>query len=422
MGIGVFVSIWIARYLGPEKFGLLSFANAYVGLFGSIAGLGLQGIVVRDVINRPESRAMTLGTAAVLHLAGGLIAYFLILIGIFWLRPDDTMAKLLVSILGSMVLLRSGDIASYWFESQVLSKYIVWVQSVAFLIFSAIKVILILEKASLIAFAVAALAEVIVASLFSVMVFNLYGLGLRTLRTSMARARSLISDSWPLFLSGISIMIYMKIDQVMLGQIKDDQAVAIYSVAVRISEIWYFIPMMIISSLFPTILKVKKNSEEDYHQKLQHLYDLMVVISLAVAIPMSFLSTNLVTLLFGEAYASAGPVLAIHIWTALFVFLGVASSQSFVIENRQLLSLQRTLFGAILNVALNLLFIPVYGAIGAAIATVIAQLSVGLLFDAFQSETRQMFQMKMRALDPIRAVHATAGLVKKVKSNRHNDA
>lgn len=402
MGAGLFVGVWIARYLGPEQFGLLSFATAFVGLFGAIATLGLQGIVVRDIVKDPSCANETLGTAAALQLLGGMVAYLLILVSIGYLRPDDTLARSLIAILGSMMLLKASDIAVFWFESQVQSKYTVWVQNSVFLAFTAIKVVLILQQASLMAFAWIMLFEVVVVAVILLCVLSKRGPSLAELRVSVERAKSLLTDSWPLILSAIAVTIYMKIDQIMLGQMIGDEAVGIYSAATRISGVWYFIPMAIVASVFPAILEAKKRSEEQYYARLQKLYDLMVVLSVAVALPMTFLSTPIVILLFGEAYLESGQVLAIHIWAAVFVFLGVASSKWFLAENRQFMSFQRTALGAVVNVGLNLWLIPLYGPVGAALATVASQAAAAWLFDLIQPITRLMFVMKLKSMNPWR--------------------
>lgn len=399
MGVGLFVGVWVARYLGPEQFGLLNFATAFIGLFGAIATLGLKGIVVRDIVRDPGGKEETLGTAAVLQFLGGLIAYGLILTTIFWLRADDTLAKVIVAILGSMILFKASGVAVYWFESQVLSKYTVWVQNGVFLVFAAIKVGLILLNAPLIAFAWAMMAEALVVALLMLLMLGLHGPRLSKLTASLKRTKTLLADSWPLLLSGIAVLIYMKIDQIMLGQIIGDEAVGIYSAAVRVSEVWYFVPVAIVASVFPAILEAKKRSEKQYYDRLQRLYDLMVWLAIAVALPMTFLSTTIVTLLFGDAYAQAGSVLAIHIWAAVFVFLGVASGKWFLAENRQILSLQRTVFGAIANIIINLLMIPKFGALGAAWATVLSYAIAAMFADLAQSETRRMFLMKINAFN-----------------------
>ncbi len=404
MGVGLFVGIWIARYLGPEQFGLLNFALAFTGLLGAIAALGLQGIVVRDIVRDPDSAKLTLGTAAVLHLVGGLVTFLLILFAIAQLRPDDPLARTIVAILGSMMLLKVSEIAVYWFDSQVQSKYTVWVQDSAFLLFAAVKVLLILNEAPLIAFVWAMLAEATVVAIVLLIVMGARGPMLSHLRASTTRAQVLLRDSWPLILSSIAIMIYMKIDQIMLGQMVGDDAVGIYSAAVRISEVWYFIPMVVVASVFPAILEAKKRSETQYYNRLQKLYDFMVLLSVAVALPMTFIATPLVVLLFGAPYAEAGVVLAIHIWSAVFVFLGVASSKWFLAENRQLLSLQRTFFGAIVNVGLNLWLIPFYGPVGAAMATVVSYSVAAFFADLLNQETRTMFVMKSRSLNIISSI------------------
>lgn len=394
--------VWVARYLGPQQFGLFSFATAFIGLFSWIAGLGLQNIVVRDIVRDPKCKEETLGTAAVLQLAGGVLAYGLILCAIFWLRPNDALAKWLVAILGTMMLFKASEVAMYWFESQVLSKYTVIVQNGSFLVFSAVKVALILGQAPLLAFAWVTIAEAVLVALLLLAMLGLYGPGLNQLKVSLARAKVLLSDSWPLILTVIAMTVYMKIDLIMLGQMMGDEAVGIYSAATRISEVWYFIPMMIVTSVFPAILDAKKQSEVLYYQRLQRLYDLMVWLSVVIALPMTFLATPVVVLLYGAAYAEAGLVLAIHIWASIFVFLGVASSQWFMAENRQILIFQRALLGAVVNVSLNYVLIPPFGVVGAAWATVCAQVSASLIYDIFQKDTRPMFVMKIKSFNPMK--------------------
>jgi PST family polysaccharide transporter len=401
MGLGLLVGVWIARYLGPEQFGLLSFATAFAGMFGAVAGLGLQSIVVRDMVRDPSCKEETLGTAAILQMVGGLLAYGCVMGTIFWLRPDHGLAKLLVAILGSVMLFKFSEVALYWFESQVLSKYIVWVQSGCFLVFAAIKIVLIVSNAPLLAFAWTTAAEALLVAVLILFMLGLRGPNLKKLRFSLLRAKTLLVDSWPLLLSSMAIMIYMKIDQIMLGQMLGDDAVGIYSAAVRISEVWYFIPMMIVASVFPAILEAKKRDETQYLKRLQRLYDVMVLVSVAIAVPMTFLSTAIVVALFGSAYVESGTVLSIHIWATVFVFLGVASGQWFIAENRQILSFQRTLLGAAINIALNYILIPMFGVVGAACATVLAQAGVCLFYDLFQKETRPMFLMKIRSFNPI---------------------
>jgi O-antigen/teichoic acid export membrane protein len=402
MGIGLIVGVWLARYLGPEQFGLLNYALAFVSLFVAIATLGLKDIVVRDIVNDSSRTNEILGTSFLLRLIGGLISIALVFVSINYIENDDPLAKSVIVILGFTLVFQASEVVRCWFESEVMSKYIVWMQNGVFLTGAAIKVYLILAQASLLAFVWVIFFEALslAAGMFAVYLWKAGQLS--AWHPSLARAKGLLRDSWPLILSAIAVTIYMRIDQIMLGQMMGNEAVGIYTAAVRISEVWYFIPVAIVASVFPSILNARKQSDLLYNQRLQKLYDLMVLLSLAVALPMTFLSDWVVVLLFGHAYTDAGLVLAIHIWAALFVFLGVASEKWFVAENRQALSFQRTLLGALVNIGLNIFLIPKFGIVGAAYATVISQAFAALFFDVVQKATRPMFAMKIRSLNILR--------------------
>lgn len=397
------IGVWVARHLGPSQFGLLNFAIAYVSLFGIIAGLGLQTIVVREIINTPESRDEILGSAAALLFFGGLLAYALTVGSFFWLRSSDTLARTLIAILSTTILLKLSEVVIYWFESQVESKYVVYTQNTAFLICSLFKVWLIYSDATVIHFAWVSVVEAILVAILLLVAFVSRTENLNILKFNIRRMRGLIASSWPLMLSGLSIMIYMKVDQIMLGQMVNDEAVGIYSAAVRISEAWYFVPIVIVASLFPTIIEAKKLSQERYYALLQRLFDLMVLISLFVAIPMTMASALIIKILYGSDYTGAGSILSIHIWAAIFVFIGVAGNVWFVIEKKPMLALKRTILGAILNIALNFYLIPLYGAVGAAAATVFSYFIADWGSDLTNLSTRKLFLMKLRSFNVIRA-------------------
>lgn len=402
MSIGFFFIIWLARYLGPEQFGLLNFAITFCGFFGVIAGLGLQNIVVRDIVRSPSTKLSTLGSAAFLQLFSSLVSYLFMLLIIFYIRPDEKLTHVIVCILGLAILLKASEIAVFWFESQVQSKYTVWVQNVLFILFVVIKLILILQHAPLLIFAWVILAESVLIAFILLIIMNKIGPSLLRLSFSTKRIKTLIKDSWPIAISSIAIMVYMKIDQVMLGQMIDDEAVGIYSVAVRISELWYFIPMVITSSVMPLILKSKKLNEVQYYRRLQKLYDLMVFISITISLFITFLAEPIIDLLFGVTYLGAEKVLKTHIWASVFVFLGVASHIWYVAENRLNTALLLTISGAVANIILNFLLIPRLGAMGSAISLVISQVISCWFCEGMIESTRRVFWMKLNAMNIIR--------------------
>ena len=397
IGVGLLVSVWVARYLGPEEFGLFSFAVACVSLFGAVSTLGLPGIIVRDIVGDPKGSLETLGSAFVLQVAGGIAAFSLLLILIPIIRPHDRSVMSVVAIIGLTLLFKASENVKFWFESQVQSKYAVWAENAAFVAIAAVKIGLILAGASLLAFVWVTFLEALLTAILLFGIYEWMGGRIKAWRFSIARSTTLLKDGWPLILSGLAVMVYMRIDQIMLGQMLNDKAVGIYTAAIRVSEAWYFIPIAIVGSVFPTLLDAKKTSEALYLEKFQKLYDILVMVALAVAIPVTFLADQIVEAIFGQEYLEAGVILSIHIWTALFVFLGVASGKWFLAENRQLLAFHRVFLGMCVNIVLNLIWIPQYGGVGAAVATLISQAVAALLIDAIHKETRPMFRMKLKA-------------------------
>jgi O-antigen/teichoic acid export membrane protein len=398
MGVGLLVGVWFARYLGPEQFGIVNFALAFTGLFGAIASLGLQSIVVRDLVRDPDSARLTLGTATLLHLIGGFVAFVLILIAIACLRPEDLLARSIVAILGAMQLFKLSEIAVYWFESQVKSKYVVWVQNIIFLVFAIIKVILIINEASLFVFVWLMLLEAFLIAVILLVILNRFGIAIASFRASIRKAISLLKDSWPLAISGLAVMAYMRIDQIMLAEMKGDNAVGFFSAGTRISEVWYFIPMSIVATVTPSLINAKNKSVRKYFYQTQKLYDWLVFLCIAVAIPVAFLSDEIISILYGKLYSDSAAVLAIHIWASIFVCLGVASSQNLLMENKQIIAMQRTLAGLVVNILLNIILIPKYGVIGASVATLFSQFMAAVFFDLFQRETRIIFKMKLKSI------------------------
>ena len=372
MGVGLFVGVWIARYLGPDQFGQLSYALAFVLLFSSLANLGLDSIAVRNIVRDSSLKDKILGTVFVLKLIGGTMAFGVTMAAILLLRPADSLTQWLVGITAAGLIFQAFDTIDYWFQSQVKSKYTVVSKNTAFLLISICKIVLISVQAPLIAFAWTGLAEIVLGSLSLIVAYRINEHHLRAWRASLVVAKDLLRDSWPLIFSGIVGTIYLRIDQVMLGEMVNAKEVGIYSAAVRIAEAWYFIPLVICSSVYPSIIEARAVSDELFYDRLQKLYNMMVFIGYAVALPLTFMSSWLVHLLFGSAYGRAGSMLALLIWAGMFVIIGVARSSFLMAMNFTKIHLLTVFMGCIVNVILNYILIPYYGGMGAAIASFIA--------------------------------------------------
>ncbi|WP_044749130.1 flippase [Bacillus alveayuensis] len=372
MMVSLFVGVWVARYLGPEQFGILNYANAYVTLFTALATLGLDGIVVRNIVRAPDKTYQILGTAFILKLIGGIFSSLLMIIIVYLIRPEDTLTITLVAVISIGMIFQSFSVIDFLFQSRIESKNTVYARSIAFILTSIIKVILILTNSSLIAFGLVSSLEILIGAIGLVIVYRLKGFLISKWKFSLNVAGNLLKDSWPLIFSGLAIMIYMKIDQIMLGDMIGEEEVGIYSVAVKISEMWYFIPMAIVNSTFPTIVNAKRISDQLFYDRLQKLYDIMAILGYFVAIPMTFLGTDVVKLLYGNEYLEAGSILTLYIWVGLFVNLGVARSSFLKTVNWTKIHFLTSILGCMVNVILNFILIPKYGALGATIASIIS--------------------------------------------------
>ncbi len=399
----LFIGIWIARYLGPEHFGLLSYAQSYAGLFMVIATLGLNTVIVRELVKDERKRDLLLGTAFILQLLGAILVIVILSLTIK-LTSNDSFTNILIFIIAFSTFFKSFNVIDFYFQSKVLSKFTVYANMILLLISSIIKILLILNEASLIYFAYIILFESFILAIGFIYFYTKNNISIFNWKFDKKLAISLLKDSWPLILSGIVITVYMKIDQVMIQSMLGSESVGQYAAAVRLSEAWYFIPMIIASSLFPAIINAKSISKELYYTRLQKLYDLMVWMGIAIAIPMTFLSNWIIELLYGNEYNLAGDVLMLHIWAGVFVFLGVAFSKYLIAENQTKKAFYRTTLGAIINIILNYLLIPIYGINGAAIATIIGQISANYLYDIFDKDLQQQLKMKTMCFFPIHII------------------
>ena len=369
------VGFIIARYLGASLFGELNFADAFTTIIAAVGTLGLDSFIIREVINEPQKREEILGTSLLMRLGINLllipisVAIYLSLHEVAD-KPGNPLTWIIL-ILAFASFFKSFNVIDSYFQSQVASKYVVQVQNVCVILSAIIKVLLVVFNMPLIYFAAALTFDSFILAIGLVYMYHKRGMTMRTWTFSLTRASGLLKQSLPLIISTVMVSIYMKIDTVMLKSV-GSTAVGIYSAAAKISEAWYFIPMAIVTSVFPALVNARKTDMSRYNKRLVNLYDLLVYISLPVAIFISFFGTRIITMLYGNAFDGAGPMLSIHIWSGVFVFLGLASSMYLLAEGYTNISWQRTAVGTAINIALNLWLIPLYGGIGTSVATLIA--------------------------------------------------
>lgn len=399
--IGLLVSVWLARYLGPHTFGQYSYAIALVGLFSVLSTLGLDAVLVRELVKAPGAQGALLGTAFVIRLLGGTVGVTASIVCVLIARPDDTTTQLLVTLIAAGMVVQAIDVIDHWFQSQLLNRYVVFAKGVAFLMASAAKVLLILTGGSVITFAFVGFLELVLAAAGLIVAYGRAGQYLTAWRAKASYAGRLMKPALPLMFAGMAVSLYMRIDQIMLAEMLGDEAVGVYSAAVRLSEATYFIPGVMMASLLPVMISTRSSSRELFLARTQHVFDVMAMVGLGLALSMSMLSPDIVELTYGKEYAASASVLAIHAWATVFVFLGVASGSYLVAENMTAVAFYRTALGAIVNIGLNFLFIPHWGVVGAAYATLISY-AVSVYAILFDRRARQGGMMLIRALLPFR--------------------
>ncbi|MCM2265302.1 MAG: flippase [Desulfuromonadales bacterium] len=410
LGVGLFVNVWVARYLGPEGFGTFNYAVAFISIVGALAALGLDSIVIRDIVRDPQAKDEILGSATLLKLIAGALTLVVVSGASGWLRPDDSTGQWLIIVLALGMLCQSLDTVDFWFQSQVKARLVVYARNAAFAVAALTKVLLILGQAPLIAFAWVATGELLLAAVGLAVMYRRDGNRLSTWSFRLSRARHLLTESWPLIIQGVVIMIYMRIDQVMLGQLASDKSVGIFSAAVRLVEIWYFIPVALTASLFPEIVNSKSLAPEKYQQRIQHLYDLMIWMAIGAALVTTLVAPLLVVIVFGEEYRPSATILTIQVWMAAAVFFGVARQKWLMVEGYLRDGLYVEIAGVLFNVSANFWLIPRYGAVGAAMASLITAFAANLAAAIISRPIRISLVMYGRSLLlPIRFCRRISG-------------
>lgn len=395
--LSFFIGVWVIRYLGPENYGVLSYALAFAGIFSFIAGLGVDNILNRELVKFPEKRDELMGTAFRLKLIGGFIAFAITVISVFIINPS-TLIKFLVMIYSFTFIFQSLNIVSTFFQSRVEAKKNVRAQVLSSSLTSILKIIMILSGLGVIWIMIAYALDSLWLVIILLISYRRSSLKFRRWKFSGETARQILSSSWLMMLTTASVLVYMKIDQVIIRQLLDERAVGLYSAAIKLSEIWYFIPGIICVSLFPAIINSRKTDQKLYYSRLKRLYMLVLVLSLIIAIIVSALAKPIIYLLFGIDYLESISVLRIYAWSTVGFFLGMVSSYYLLAENYMKIYFFSSFFVAVLNIVLNVLLIPKFGINGAAIATVVSYsflVLILLFFRKMRINLKYFFKIKI---------------------------
>ncbi|MDG1164051.1 MAG: flippase [Porticoccaceae bacterium] len=375
--ISFFVTLAVARYLLPETFGRLSYLLALVSLLVPLMSLGLNSLVSRELLRRPVDGDTIMGSALALRCIASLIVVTIILVFTrsFTFLPERD----LFMFLSLCSLFSALFVVDFWLQAYVANRYGVILRQITLLMFGGARLVAVELDAGLSAFVYIAGLEIACLGLFYVCTYQRLSGGIKRLRASWTESSRLWKDSRWLMISGVAAVIYLKVDQVMLGMMIGNEAVGIYAVAARLSEVWYFLPSAVAISFFPQLIKKKEKDSAEYWLDLQKINDALCCSGVAVAIIVSLNAYWGLQLLFGIAYSEAVPILVVHVWAGVFVFMRALLSKWLIAEDLIKLSMLSQTLGAIANLCFNYYLIPLYGPLGAAYATIISCVIAGYI-------------------------------------------
>ncbi len=396
MILGFTVGIYVARQLGPAQYGLLNYAISFVGIFSIIVALGLDDIVIRELVKYPDKRNKILGSAFIMKLSG-----FFLMLAVIWLvlylQNDDHSTNLIILVIAAGYFFQIFQTIEFYFKSQMLSKYVAISQIIAWSLVSAGRAFCAWQGYPLIYFAALEAINMCLMSLGYLFFYMIKVSHPFHWRFTSDMALGLLKNSWPILLSCAAGTIYMRIDMLMIKSMLNDTQVGYYSVAARLSEVWYFFPMIVGSTLLPAVIRSKKISEIHYMKRLQKYYYFMVWTSIFMCIGMNLISYHMVIFLYGKEYAPAIIALIIYMWQLVVMSTMIPFGNWMIAENMQVYSIVFSVFGAIVNVVLNYFLIREMGITGAAIATVVAPLSSFLIVGCINRKMRKQLFMVLKA-------------------------
>ncbi len=407
MLVGVLVTAIIARYFGPTLYGQLNYVIAIVSLFTAFSTLGMETLTVKAIVDKRFEEGTILFTSLVLRIAGGLILTVLSLITIFILSHGDSFLLMIGLIYSLFLTMRALEVFEYWAQAKMALKIVSIVKIVSFTCISVLKLLVVYFKGSLISYTFLFLIDALLSGSAIAISYYLVREDKSKWKFSLDYAREILSKCWPIAVSGLMVIVYMRIDQVMLGSMLSNKSeVGIYAAAVKIAEMWYFVPLAIIASFKPVIMQYKAATDScRYISSMQLLYSIIWWVGVLFGIIITISSGLIVKILYGNEFLPAASVLSLSVWAGIFATLGSARSVWLVCENLQSYTMVYSLAGCVVNVILNLLLIPHYGAFGAAFATSIAQ-AANILVLALFKDTREHTFMLLKSFSPVYLITA----------------
>lgn len=397
MSSSLLVGILVARYLGPQQYGLMNYVVSFVSIFTILATFGLDNIEIRELSKNIDSRNEILGTTFIARSVFS-VASILIVNSISLICESDSQTIILLAIYSLSLALTPFDAIRNYFTSIVKNEYVSKVSIYRVILSSILKIVLLLVKAPLIFFVVSLVIDALFGAQGYLSSYK-HKIGkIKEWKFNIDIAKYLIPEAFPLLLSGAAAYIFLRIDQVMIGNMLDKESVGYFSVASKFVEILIFIPSILISTITPLLIRLKKSDTVLYYQRAQVFLNITVWLSVCMSVAFCFLSPIIIKWTFGPQYLAAIPILQILSFKVIPVSLNVISGQILIIDGKQDLFVLRSLSGCICCVLFNYIFIPKFGLSSVAYIAILTQVIAGFIIHIFIPKYRYVFNMQIKSI------------------------
>ena len=396
--LGFVISMLTARYLGPANYGLINYASSLVAFVTPIMTLGINAVLVKEIISNPDNEGEILGTTLILNVASALLCIIGLACFVLISNQGET-ETLIVCMLYSLTLIAQAfEMIQYWFQAKLLSKYTALVGICAYLVVSIYKVFLLVTQKSVYWFAVSNSIDYAIIA-FS-LIITYYKMVNQRFSFSKKRAKQLYSISKYYIISNMMITIFSQTDRIMLKNMVDDAETGYYSAAVTCASLTNFVFAAVIDSMRPIIFEGKEENNEAFELNLKRLYSIIIYMSLLQSVGIAILANIIVRIIYGEAYLPSVGILRVIVWYTTFSYIGAVRDIWIMAENKQKILWKINLFGALANVVLNLCFIPIWGGTGAALASLITQIFTNVILGYIIKSIRKNNRLMLDSLNP----------------------
>lgn len=396
MALSLLVGVLSARYLGPSNYGLISYANALIAFFMSLCTLGINSVIVKEFFDHPDEQGEALGSAIFFRIITSFCSAIFVVAISFIIDYGQWETVVVVALCSVSLVFHSFDTINYWFQSKYKSNVTAVAGFIAYAATAIYKIVLLILGKSIFWFAFASSVDYIVLGIILIVAYKKHR-GTR-FGISLQKGKALLSRSYHYILSGLMVSIYGHTDKLMLKQMLDEAEVGYYATATAVCGMWTFVLSAIIDSMYPTIVQAFERDQKLFEKRNRQLYAIVFYVSAFVSICFLVLGDVVIKILYGQEFMPTVMPLKVVTWYTAFSFLGIARSAWMVCNNKQKYLKFMYIPAIIINIVLNVVLIPISGATGAALASLITQIFTSIVLPLCVSDLRPNAKLMLEAI------------------------